>query len=430
MTLLIRLFALAPLLALLSACGGGSDSAMPASTPALTDGFSANTPVSTGSAGNPANSSTNSGTSGSASSAAGATSGDYAVGGSVSGMLGNGLTLQINGGSPLPVAANGAFTFPTSLLSGTSYVITIAAQPINPTQTCVLGGASGTVQSSAITNVLVTCTSAPTQFAYGGSQTGIYCFAVDAISGALAPLGVPQCDSGELVAIAVDPAGPFAYATDQGEQPLGSNLLPVAGSVRMYAIDSATGQLVRLGSIAAEPVTPVGPSTITVDPTGSFVYVGASDSVVAYAIDPSTGLLTALPGSPFAAAGGYVNELAIDSSGKFLYTANTTTNNVSALAIDATTGSLTQVPGSPFAAGDAPTGIVIDPASRFVFVADGVTGVANGVSGNVSVFQIASATGALSPSRHRSTAARNSILELVTGLEYPAHGGYAHRQKA
>jgi 6-phosphogluconolactonase len=246
------------------------------------------------------------------------------------------------------------------------------------------------VASSAITTVIVTCTSAPIQFAYGGNHAGINCFAVNAISSALAPLAEPQCDSGQLVAVAVDPAGPFLYATDS--PPAGSMGPAVAppGSVRMYQIDSATGQLVRLSAIGAEPPTPPGPISIAVDPTGHFVYVGASDSVSAYAIDPTAGFLTASPGSPFAAAGGYVNELGIDPSGKFLYTANTITNNVSALAIDATTGSLTPIPGSPFAAGEAPIALAIDPTSRFVFVA-------TLHSSNVSAFTIDSVTGALSP---------------------------------
>jgi len=297
--------------------------------------------------------------------------------------------LQLNGGAGLQLAANGAFTFPDAIPTGSSYLVTIAVQPRNPSQTCVLDGATGAVASSAITTVIVTCTSAPIQFAYGGNHAGIYCFAVNAISSALVPLAEPQCDSGQLVAVAVDPAGPFVYATDNGGSPPAGSIAS-AGSVRMYQIESATGRLVRLSAIGAEPPTPAGPISIAVDPTGHFVYVGASDSVSAYAIDPTTGLLTALPGSPFAAAGGYVNELAIDPSGKFLYTANTTTNNVSALAIDATTGSLTPMPGSPFAAGDAPIALAIDPASRFLFVA-------NLHSSNVSAFTTDSATGALSP---------------------------------
>ena len=339
---IIRTLVLAPVLVTHSGCGGMSDSTPPGP----------NVSASVNAAGG----SVQSGTVGGSSGAPASTTGNHTVGGTASGILGGGLILRLNGGAGLPLASNGA---------------------------------TGAVASSAITTVVVTCTSAPIQFAYGGNHVGIYCFAVNAISSALVPLAEPQCDSGELVAVAIDPVGRFVYATDSsGSPPAGS--IAAAGSVRMYRIDSATGQLVRLSAIGAEPPTPAGPISISVDPTGHFVYVGAADSVSAYAIDATTGLLTALPGSPFAAAGGYANGLAIDPSGKFLYTANTTTNNVSALAIDATTGSLTPMPGSPFAAGDAPTAIAVDPASRFIFVA-------NLLSSNVSVFKIDAATGALSP---------------------------------
>jgi 6-phosphogluconolactonase len=372
---IIRTLVLAPVLVTHSGCGGMSDSTPP--------GPNVSTSV------NAAGGSVQSGTVGGSSGAPASTTGNHTVGGTASGILGGGLILRLNGGAGLPLASNGAFTFSDGIPNGGSYLVTVAVQPSNPSQTCVLNGATGAVASSAITTVVVTCTSAPIQFAYGGNHVGIYCFAVNAISSALVPLAEPQCDSGELVAVAIDPVGRFVYATDSsGSPPAGS--VAAAGSVRMYRIDSATGQLVRLSAIGAEPPTPAGPISISVDPTGHFVYVGAADSVSGYAIDPTTGLLTALPGSPFAAAGGYANGLAIDPSGKFLYTANTTTNNVSALAIDATTGSLTPMPGSPFAAGDAPTAIAVDPASRFIFVA-------NLLSSNVSVFKIDAATGALSP---------------------------------
>jgi 6-phosphogluconolactonase len=374
----IRTLVLAAMLVTLSACGGTSDSTPPGAANAI---VSAPTNAGGGSV--------NTGTNGVGSGATSSTIRDYTVGGTASGILGDGLVLRLNGGPALPLAANGAFKFSDTIPSGSSYLVTIAVQPSNPSQTCVVDGATGAVARSAITTVVVTCTSAPIQFAYGGNHAGIYCFAVNAISGVLVPLAEPQCDAGTLVSVAVDPAGPFVYATDNSESPPPGSFAAV-GSVRMYRIDSATGQLVRLSAIGAEPPTAAGALSIAVDPTGHFVYVGATDSVSAYAIDPITGLLTALPGSPFAAAGGYANELAIDPSGRFLYTANTTTNNVSALAIDATTGSLTPMPGSPFAAGEAPIAIAVDPAGRFVFVA-------NLHSSNVSVFKIDGATGALSP---------------------------------
>jgi len=350
------------LFALLSACGGTTDSDMSPSTP----GAAINSVVN---------------------SASGSTTNDNTVGGTVSGIVGSGLALRLNGGAPLLITANGTFTFPITIASGSNYLVTVSAQPANPAQTCVLNGASGTVGGSAITNVIVTCTSAPRRFAYVGTHDGIYCFAVEATSGALVPLATPQCDSGELVAVVADPAGPFVYATDR------SGGLP--GNVRAYQVDSASGKLVRLGAIASEPSTQVNPVAIVVDPSGRFVYVANYDSssISGYAINRTTGMLTSLPRSPFA-AGQFPDALAITPSGQFLYTANAGSNDASAFAIDATTGALTAVPGSPFAVGPWASVLTIDPASRFVFVARPSGWMS---MNSVSAFQIDRSTGALSP---------------------------------
>jgi 6-phosphogluconolactonase len=387
----IRMLVLARLIMALGACVDSGDSA-PLGV-ANADASAATTPGASGASGGTGSGVTSTGSSG----ASGSTSGEYTVGGSASGILGSGLILQLNGGPGLPLTANGAFTFSNALPNGSSYLVTIAAQPSNPSQTCVLGGATGAVASSAITTVLVTCTSAPIQFAYGGNHAGIYCFAVTAIGSALVPLAEPQCDSGDLPMVAVDPAGPFVYATDNSGSPPPGSIVAPAGHVRMYRIDSTTGRLVPLSTVEAEPPTAPGPIPIGVDPTGHFVYVGSENSVSAYAIDPTSGLLTPLTGSPFAAGGGYADELAIEPTGRFLYTTNTTTNNVSAFAIDATTGSLTPTPGSPFPTGDAPTAIAVDPLSRYVFVGSLLSADVSVFSSDVSVFIIDSATGALSP---------------------------------
>jgi 6-phosphogluconolactonase (cycloisomerase 2 family) len=47
----------------------------------------------------------------------------------------------------------------------------------------------------------------------------------------------------------------------------------------------------------------------------------------------------------------------VDSTGEFVYVVNFNSNNVSAYTIDASTGALTPVVGSPFAAGQEPSGI-------------------------------------------------------------------------
>lgn len=80
----------------------------------------------------------------------------YAIGGTVSGLLGVGCVLQNNGSDDLAVTANGAFTFPTWLRAGNGYSATVRTQPRGPTQTCTLGNGSGIV-SGPVTNILVDC---------------------------------------------------------------------------------------------------------------------------------------------------------------------------------------------------------------------------------------------------------------------------------
>jgi subtilisin-like proprotein convertase family protein len=82
----------------------------------------------------------------------------YTVGGNVSGLVGSGLVLSLNAGAQtLPVAANGAFTFPTALADGAAYAVTVGTQPTNPTEVCTVTAGSGTIAAANVTSVVVTC---------------------------------------------------------------------------------------------------------------------------------------------------------------------------------------------------------------------------------------------------------------------------------
>ena len=95
----------------------------------------------------------------------------YTVGGTVSGLTGSGLVLQDNSGSNLPVSANGNFAFTTAISSGGTYNVSVLTQPSSPTQTCAVTSGGGTVASSNVTNVLVTCTT--NTYTIGGTITGL-----------------------------------------------------------------------------------------------------------------------------------------------------------------------------------------------------------------------------------------------------------------
>ena len=94
-------------------------------------------------------------------------SSSFTVGGTVSGLAGSGLVLQLNGGDDLPIASDGSFTFATPLPSGSQYRVRVATQPANPTQVCTVAGGDGTIGSTNVTNVRVTCASST--FSVGGT---------------------------------------------------------------------------------------------------------------------------------------------------------------------------------------------------------------------------------------------------------------------
>jgi hypothetical protein len=53
--------------------------------------------------------------------------------------------------------SDGPFTFPTAVLSGSTYHVTVSRPPVNPLQFCQVSNDRGTVVDSNITNVLVQC---------------------------------------------------------------------------------------------------------------------------------------------------------------------------------------------------------------------------------------------------------------------------------
>ena len=88
-----------------------------------------------------------------------------------------------------------------------------------------------------------------------------------------------------------------------------------------------------------------------------------SSNVSAYTIDSTTGAITEVAGSPFAAQN-YPHSVAVDPTGKFAYVVNLGNSNVSAYTIDASTGALTPVAGSPFAAGSGSRSAPTKPMPR------------------------------------------------------------------
>jgi hypothetical protein len=81
--------------------------------------------------------------------------GYYTIGGSVTGLQAAGLMLLDNGGDALQIAGDGQFTFPTALIDGAMYTVTVGQQPTG--EVCNVSNAGGMIMSANITDVSVSC---------------------------------------------------------------------------------------------------------------------------------------------------------------------------------------------------------------------------------------------------------------------------------
>jgi uncharacterized repeat protein (TIGR03803 family) len=96
----------------------------------------------------------------------------YSVNATVSGLVGTGLVLALNAGGQVTVNSDSTVQFPTPLAVGSSYSVSIVAQPASPPQTCTLTGGTGTVTSASAPSVTVAC-AAPPYYQVGGTVSGL-----------------------------------------------------------------------------------------------------------------------------------------------------------------------------------------------------------------------------------------------------------------
>ena len=119
----------------------------------------------------------------------------YTVSGTVSGLLGSGFVLLDTEGDDIAINMNGTFAVADMFLSGASYAVTVGTNPSSPAQTCVVTDGAGTIGTSNVTNIVVTCSCAsPTSVC--GAPGAEFC---TDLSGDTANCGVcgRTCDVGD-----------------------------------------------------------------------------------------------------------------------------------------------------------------------------------------------------------------------------------------
>ena len=175
------------------------------------------------------------------------------------------------------------------------------------------------------------------------------------------------------------------------------------GTISQYTID-ATGALIpifpaaTIQSIAG--LSGSNPTSVTVAPSGKYVYVANSlDSVISQFTIGAGGALVPMMPMPTAASGlgagsGPVS-VVVDPTGKYAFAANSGSNDVTQFTIGGS-GALTNSMTIP--AGTNPASVTVDPTGKYAYVVNsGFTCAASCVTiaGTISQYNINATTGAL-----------------------------------
>ena len=289
----------------------------------------------------------------------------FSVGGTVTGLAGSGLVLQLNDEQDLSINADGSFAFPDRLLRGTNYRVSIRSQTATHREVCAASSATGAGTTGSITNVRVTC-AVVAGFVYASraisSEDEIYGYGFHPVTGALLPARPePLATVGRVRDMVVAPDGATLYVNDRL-------------TIHAFAVDDDKGMLTEVG----EPVeleTIGGAYQMVISSSGGFLYVvqPLEDSIALLSIDSATGELS-LEGNLAAVTAG---QIAISPDGAFLYKLSTPGTDdsfcnclsatLTTYTVDAGTGALTEV--AALTLGDT-NGLTIDPLGRFLYVRD------------------------------------------------------------
>jgi 6-phosphogluconolactonase len=229
-------------------------------------------------------------------------------------------------------------------------------------------------------------------FLYVSTTNGIFVYAINS-DGSITIQNGGAAVAADVVATSmqVDSTGTYLLAAGVG-------IARAAQAIGIYQINSSTGVLTALtGSPLAlytgKTTTPtvVSPTAMLITPNNSYVYVSLQSLGVQVltlgtggALSTGTAPTFLPPLSTSTTPADY--GLASDPNSKFLFVAELNTG-LRVLSIG-TSGTLNEVSGSPYTTGTGPTGVALDPTGSYVYVA-------NKGSNNISAFTLTAASGKL-----------------------------------
>jgi 6-phosphogluconolactonase len=250
---------------------------------------------------------------------------------------------------------------------------------------------SGSPYNNGVAAQSLTVTPA-NSFLYAGTTNGIYGYSINS-NGSISVINSGTAVAQDMVAtqMQVDSTGNYLLAS-------GIGTTVQAQAIGIYQINTTTGILTALtGSPlalftgTASTPTVVAPTSLLITPNNSYVYVSLGTLGVQVLTLGSGGALSTgssptylAPLSTSTSPADY--GLASNSGSAFLFVAEINTG-LREFSIG-TNGGLSEVSGSPYAVGTGPTGVILDPTGTYVYVA-------NKGSNNISAFSLTAASGKL-----------------------------------
>lgn len=169
------------------------------------------------------------------------------------------------------------------------------------------------------------------------------------------------------------------------------------GTVSALSSDKTSGTLT---SVTGSPFAAgSGAWALAASSAAGRLYVAnmLSGTISGFTMDSKNGKLSAVPGSPFPAELG-IDSLAINPGGNFLYAVSQNSANLWIFSVGAT-GALTPLPGGPLVINSTPgaqsSSVVIDPGGKYLYATTAVAGPPQ--ISSIYSFSIDSNTGALTP---------------------------------
>jgi 6-phosphogluconolactonase len=189
-------------------------------------------------------------------------------------------------------------------------------------------------------------------FLISSSISTLFEYQINTSTGALSQVGTgTPLNSGTPTQVYVTPNDQNVYVALSG------------GGVNTFSFNSTSGALSNEGHLSPRAG---GDNALTADNNSAFLFVGEAGSGIRVFTIGANASLSEIPGSPFASQLG-PKSIVVDPTNSYVYVANSTANVITGYSLGST-GTLTPLPSSPFATGSSPTAMSLDPTGTYLLL--------------------------------------------------------------